>query len=207
MPPFIDLTGQSFGRWSVLRRVQTAYTLCATWECRCVCGRTGIVQGGQLRGGFSTSCGCFNREVITSHGYSHAPREKKKTYDSWQAAKNRCFRKRDKDYPRWGGRGITMCARWANSFEAFLEDMGPCPPGTSIDRIDNNGNYEPGNCRWATALEQASNTRANRLITHDGRTQTLTAWARERGINPQTISERINRGWESPRLLETVRSW
>jgi hypothetical protein len=104
-------------------------------------------------------------------------------HDAWRGMLARCRNPRHPSYKNYGGRGITACERW-NSFENFLDDMGKRPsPKHSLDRIDNNGNYEPGNCRWATRREQANNTRMNRFVTFDGRTMTLAQWARETGIH------------------------
>ena len=110
--------------------------------------------------------------------------------------KDRCYNQSNTGYTNYGARGIQMCARWYESFEAFLADMGPHPgPGYSLDRIDNNGNYEPGNCRWATKKEQARNKANNRVISFGGETKTVSEWAEERKILPSTLIHRINNGW------------
>lgn len=124
----------------------------------------------------------------------HAARPISPTYQSWSSMKTRCFNpNRTRTTTRYLERGITVCERWANSFEAFLEDMGERPTGTSLDRIDNNGNYEPGNCRWATTFEQASNTSASIPITIDGVTDSISGWARRLGISQTTIHARSRR--------------
>jgi hypothetical protein len=113
----------------------------------------------------------------------------------WSAIKSRCFCKGDTGYPWYGARGITVCDRWRDSYDNFMADMGPRPtPKHSIDRIDSNGHYEPSNCRWATKLEQANNTRANRVIVAFDRAQTLTQWSRETGIKVGTIWRRLKFG-------------
>ncbi len=113
----------------------------------------------------------------------------------------RCENPRCEAYPRYGGRGIEVCKRW-QTFENFLADMGPRPSADhSIDRIENDGNYEPGNCRWATDAEQNQNTRSNRLLTYAGRTQPLSVWAREFGIRRETVRERLKAGWDVERAL------
>lgn len=114
----------------------------------------------------------------------------------WYGMKQRCLNPNDIAYPGYGGRGIKICERWLHSFSNFASDMGPRPPGTSIDRIDNNGNYEPGNCRWATRTEQQNNKRNNRVITHDGLSLTPPQWAIRKGINVKTIWHRLLLGWE-----------
>lgn len=153
-----------------------------------------------LRNGDSRSCGCFNRDVHrelwkerwTTHG--HASRgEYSPTYRVWV---NLQTRKRHQKYD-----GITVCERWRDSFETFLADMGERPEGLTIDRIDNDKGYEPGNCRWATQKEQQNNRRNNRLITVNGRTQTLAQWAEETGFNRKTISRRLDLGWSAEKAL------
>lgn len=124
-------------------------------------------------------------------------------YRSWQAAIKRCEYKKYEQYDRYGGRGIRICDRWRNSFEAFYDDMGPRPTSRhTLDRIDNDGNYEPGNCRWATPKEQAENRRTSRLITFDGSTDTLSGWGRRLGRN-HVVAKRLRRGWSMERALTT----
>jgi hypothetical protein len=119
--------------------------------------------------------------------------------------KARCENTNTRSYPNYGGRGISVCTRWRDSFETFLADMGPRPSSThSIDRIDNEGNYEPGNCRWATVDIQANNKRRTIVLTFDGRTQPLTAWASEVGIARDTLNARLRSyGWDVERALTT----
>jgi hypothetical protein len=125
-------------------------------------------------------------------------------YLTWSNIKARCYKASTRDFKQYGGKGISVCARWLESFEAFLEDMGRRPSGQySIDRMDSDGDYEPSNCRWATAMEQASNTNRNVLLTYDGKTQTMSAWARELGMGPETLRGRIIKGWGTERALLT----
>lgn len=145
-----------FGRWTVAQRVDPSYVVCV-----CECGTQRTLHVSNLISGRTKSCGCYRREkasqMQTTHGnYGSA------TYKIWGGMINRCFNERNKGYPQYGGRGITVCERW-RSFENFLADMGERPAGMSIERIDNSGNYEPGNCRWATATDQARNTRRTKL--------------------------------------------
>lgn len=133
-------------------------------------------------------------------------------YRAWTDMKTRCYNSRFKDYKLYGGRGIKVCIEWLHSFVRFYSDMGPKPtPAHSLDRWPNqDGNYEPANCRWATPQEQARNFKRNRKITHSGKTQTLGEWASETGIKREVIADRLNRGWPEEQALTvpliTVRS-
>ncbi|UOR02035.1 hypothetical protein MUN77_01505 [Leucobacter allii] len=157
-----DMTGERFGRLHVLKWVGTAPNRQAIWLCKCDCGNETSVKGSQLRQGKTSSCGCVKREVwknSITHGQG-GPTRITSLYRTWKGMKSRCTNPNRPDYSRYGGRGIEVCDRWLHSFEAFASDVGEKPgPGYSIDRIDNDGNYEPGNVRWATASEQRRNQR------------------------------------------------
>lgn len=132
----------------------------------------------------------------------HAPGGKRTpTLNAWTNMMARCTNPKRSDYQFYGGRGISVCDRWRESFAAFLEDMGPKPTGMSLDRIDNAQGYGPENCRWATKHQQMQNTRHTRLITFNGRTQGLNAWAKEIGINKESLRTRLERGWSVDRAL------
>lgn len=156
----VNLVGQQFGRWTVISREPNTKQGWSTWLCHCECGNKKTLVGTVLTQGKSRSCGCLHREMCiersTKHG--HATNGISPTYHSWASMLARCNNPNNTSYPDWGGRGIGVCERWSD-FRNFLLDMGEKPPNTSIDRINNDGNYEPSNCRWATAIQQRRNRR------------------------------------------------
>lgn len=190
------MSGRQFGRWTVVADGVAK----DWWLCRCICGNQREVRGAELRRGNSKSCGCGRRR----HG--HRPQgSPSPTYNSWQAMLGRCLNPSNASYDSHGGRGIEVCGRW-KVFENFLQDMGNRPDSREIDRIDNDGNYGPENCRWATKKEQSRNRRSNTLITFKGITLVLTEWSERTGLKSTTISERLKRGWSIERALtEAVR--
>lgn len=149
--------------------------------CRCDCGTEKWYRKDNVTNGHTKSCGCFKRErspvINRTHGMSRT-----RTSKSWEGMRQRCNNSNNADFPRYGGRGIRVCERWDESFDNFFADMGECPAGMSIERIDNDGNYEPGNCRWASKREQASNRRTSRFVTAHGMTLTIKEWATLLGL-------------------------
>lgn len=159
MGAFIDLKGKRFERLLVLERNGTGNTGQAIWKCLCDCGKEVNVLSDNLKRGKQVSCGCFHKEKISKHGAT-VNGIKSAEYKVWQEMRRRCADVHSKNYHLYGGRGIKVCDRWLNSFENFLEDMGKrTSPKHSIDRIFNNEDYKPGNCRWATGSEQSINQR------------------------------------------------
>jgi hypothetical protein len=213
MPNFIDLTGMRFDRLVALGRAP-ADGRRIRWLCRCDCGNTATVSADVLRAGRQKSCGCWRREFERPNK-THGKRASR-VYSVWNQMIQRCTNPNTKAYRYYGGRGITVCERWHTSFAAFLADMGePTTKRHSIDRIDNNGHYEPGNCRWATRAEQMSNKRSNHVLEHDGKAMTVAEWSRETGIPASLIRDRlINRKWsvhdaltKPPRKIHVTRQY
>ena len=190
---FRDLTGHTFGRLTVLGYLGRVGAN-NQWDCACSCGNRSQGSGGNLNSGHTQSCGCWHREKTSEVSRTHG-RSKSAEYRIWAGMKKRCFDPKTRNFHRYGGRGISVCERWKSSFEAFILDMGPRPSGShSIDRIDNNGNYEPGNCRWATDKEQANNTSTNVLLTINDATKPLSVWAEEFGLARSVVVSRLVNG-------------
>lgn len=200
----MEYIGKKYNRWTI--KSYKGYNKLGkhTYLCQCECGNKKVVVLGNLKSGQSKSCGCWNEESkkgntrSKKHGMSFS-----REYRTWESMLARCECITNREYPDWGGRGIKVCERW-HDFNNFYADMGKRPLNTTLDRIDNNGNYEPSNCRWASAKVQANNKRSNTLITYKGKTQTLQQWADETGIYSGTISMRINHyGWSVEKALTT----
>lgn len=154
--PLRDLSGQTFGKLKVLTRTESDKHGNARWLCRCECGAEKAIGSPELLRGKTKSCGCSQgKQPQTAYGKRHGTR----LYDAWRNMKARCYRESRPDFVNYGARGIQVCERWLNDFETFAADMGEPDPGMSLDRIDNDGNYEPSNCRWATKAEQNANQR------------------------------------------------
>jgi len=204
VPPRVkDLTGMTFGKLTVISFVGTTPRHYAIWLVRCECGTTREIESRYLMAG-QVSCRCMMG--APTHGHTRGNtrgKPRSKVYRTWCDMIRRCTQRNRRDFKYYGGRDVTVCTRWRD-FVNFLEDMGePLSNDLSIDRIDNNGNYEPGNCRWATQAEQTSNSRHNRYLTFHGKTQCLAAWAREVGLSYGCLQKRIRLGWNTERILTT----
>ncbi len=199
----VNIRGLRFGRLVAMELTELRIDRSVAWICMCDCGNWCIRSGRNLRNERTTSCGCKRDEFLRGetaiiHGMS-----KLRTYKIWSSMKHRCADPKNKYY---GGKGVSVCKRWAKSFESFLDDMGLCPDGYQIDRKDGKGNYEPSNCRWVTVQEQQRNKENVGKISVDGIARSLSGWSEVFGIKKSTISERLRRGWPDQKAVsEPVR--
>lgn len=196
-----NILGYRFGKLLVVDRAESLPDKTAVWKCVCDCGQERLIAGTGLRAGRHKSCGCsspkFTKDRTTTHG-----RSKTRTYLIWLHMKARCSAKaKGKLKKLYFDKGIRVCERWKD-FLVFLSDMGEAPPKHSIERIDGNKNYEPSNCKWATSIEQANNTSRNSVISYLGKSLTISMWARELGIKPNTLLYRLRRGIPLERALQ-----
>lgn len=196
-----SLSGQVFGRLTVIDRAESDKKGNAAWNCVCACGERRRVLAQSLRSGASRSCGCLNKEIVSQNTKRHG-RSKTLDYKAWHAMIQRCTNPRHEKWRRYGARGISVCDRWL-TFESFIEDMGERPAGMTIDRIDNDGNYDPGNCRWANQMTQGSNRGNNRRLLIGGTEMTISEAARTHGISLMTVRSRLSAGWTTEDALKT----
>lgn len=195
----IDLTGKKFGQWTVI-----AYAGEKHWLCQCACGTEKSVHGGSLRYGRSNGCiKCSpERKPKPKHGEAGT-----RLYKIWRGMLYRCYNPNYKSYARYGGRGISVCPEWRDCYEAFRDwaKANGYAGHLTIDREDNNGNYEPGNCRWATRREQNRNRSDNKPVFYNGKTMFICDLAKERGLDPNLIRARLSVGWSLERAISTPR--
>jgi hypothetical protein len=202
---FVDITGYRYSFLTVIK-IHKKEKYGVYWLCRCDCGQCKTILGQHLKSKKTQSCGCHRKKSASEnnfiHGHSLTGKTQTKEYKSWLDMKARCANKKNRFYPNYGGRGIMVCDRWLNSFENFLSDMGKKPNESyTLDRMNNNGNYEPSNCRWATRKEQNRNTRSNKMLTKNGTTKSMAEWSEILGINYSTIRARKRRGFSDEQAL------
>lgn len=217
MGKLVDMTGQRYGRLLVVERAGSRNNR-AHWLCECTCGGSKIVDGCSLRDGDTTSCGCLHREMMSAMAkanhaagtikykrtHGHSGKHRSLTYNTWTGMRQRCHYPGSIGYATYGAKGVTVCERWRYSFENFLADMGERKPGFTLDRVCNSKGYEPDNCRWLDSKGQRLNRADVRLLSYQGRTQSVTDWGRELGISPFTIYKRLDRNkWSVHRSLST----
>ena len=200
--PLVDLTGKQIGYWAVLERAKNKGNH-AQWLCRCKCGNERVVIGIVLRDERSRSCGCLHRQACIDRSTKHGAANRGKTtrtYQAWSSMMKRCNNPKALDFGYYGGRGIKVCERW-REYENFLFDMGEKPEGLSLGRIDNDGNYEPSNCRWETGTQQGRNKRNNRYLEFNGERLTVLEWSERLNIPYNRLMNRLWRGWSADKTL------
>ena len=182
-----DISGQKFNKLKVIKRIGSDKNRQSLWECLCDCGNTTQVIGSYLKAGHTKSCGCLLHHAL-KHGKSG-----NSSYNSWRAMKARCLNPNSKGYERYGGRGISVCDEWIDEFAAFDEYMGARPEGTTLERLDSNGNYEPGNCCWATPRDQMANRGVSYLVEYNGKVMMLEEAIRQSGRSHNYIKKHYPR--------------
>lgn len=200
----IEMVGKKFGRLIVLERVEDGKSYKRRFRCKCDCGKETICAGPNLRNGHTASCGCLHKEMTgnksRTHGKTGSPE-----YSSWRSMISRCTLESGDTNKSYISRGIVVCDRWRDSFENFYADMGPRPSMKhTIERLNNNGNYEPSNCKWATPIEQANNKRNTIFVEYRGKTMSFMDAVRLSGtsVHFHTIKNRLHLGWSVDRAID-----
>lgn len=202
---FIDINGQRFGRLRVIERAPNDKNKLTMWHCLCDCGTAITTRSQDLRRGVSRSCGCLKVEELNARSHKHGM-VGTRPYRIWKNMKTRCYNSRTKAYADYGGRGITVCERWKNSFENFWADMRPSyAPGLEIDRKDSKGNYCPENCRWVSKTVQNRNTRANHFVDSPLGRMTIAELSERSGLDYGTLKRRVYKGWQGSQLIGPVK--
>lgn len=197
-----DLTGQTFNRLTAIRWVSRENGH-QQWLWQCECGESTFALAIHVKRGHTKSCGCYRRRWGKKYVRTHKAKVSgQPEYETWGGLKQRCYNSKNQGYANYGGRGILICERWLDSFENFLADMGKRPtPKHSIERINNDGHYEPSNCRWATMKEQNRNKRDNKLLTFEGQTMCVSDWAAHLNVPRPRLQSRLYYGWTVERAL------
>lgn len=196
IPSAVEMVGKTFGRLVVLKFSHSTKDYRRYWECKCACGQVCLVDGAYLRQSRTRSCGCLRRETERTCRVTHG-QSRTALYGIWRTMISRCNNPNAVGYKKYGAVGISVCDRWAKSFEDFLSDMGPRPsPKHSLDRYPNQGgNYEPGNVRWATSSEQARNSKNAKILVYQGETRCLLEWCEKLQLPYETVKRRLQMGW------------
>ncbi len=206
MAKLIDLTGQKFGRLTVMSRAENTKDGKAKWKCKCDCdGKIVEVRSTKLRSGETKSCGCLQKEIISKCNTKHGD-SCNRLYQIWNNIRERTNRINHPYYKDYGGRGIFICEEWKENYLLFKEwaMSNGYNENLTIDRIDNDKGYEPDNCRWVTAKTQQNNKRSNKNMTYNGVTKTLSEWAEHTGISKTALKQRLNKlGWSLEKALTT----
>lgn len=216
MPTFKDLTGMKFGRLTVKgidHKEKSGNRYRYYWRCQCSCGNEHVARTDSLTGGNVQSCGCLHVETAVQNVSKHHSHKKSSSsiYKKWQGIKKRCFDTKDIRYSRYGGRGIGMYKDWIKNFQAFYEYVSSldhcCEDGYTLDRINNDKGYEPGNLRWASAATQARNRSTNVIVEFNGEVMTLKEASEKSGISYSCLSGRYNRGDRGKRLFRPLQTY
>ncbi len=197
MPAAIDITGQTFGRLTAIKRCEKISGEPRLWLFRCECGEEVKCIPWQVRTGNTSSCGCIRRELLIIRNKESLSTHRMTgttEHTIWSKMIQRCRNPNNKSFPRYGGRGISVCYEWNDpitGFQAFYDDMGARPKGAQIDRIDNDGHYEPSNCRWVTPKQNTRNRSSSKMITFNGQTKCIAQWAEDLGIERKSLEHRL----------------
>jgi hypothetical protein len=206
MSKIIHVAGEKFGRWEIIEEAGRNKHGVVLWKCKCECGTIRNVPGNALRTGNSTSCGCINAEFLHNLAFKHGF-SKTDLSSVYSNMRQRCYNNKHPKFLTYGARGIKICKEWLTnptSFYNWAINSG-YKKGLTLDRIDNNNNYKPDNCRWVTKKTQQNNMRTNRIITYGNKTQSLSQWATDLGLHPTSLSHRLQSGWTEEEAVSIPR--